>query len=364
MNTLGNIFKVHSFGESHGPAVGVVIDGCPAGLELNLEAIQIAVDKRKTRQHSFSSARKEEDTVEILSGVFEGKTIGTPICILIKNKDARSKDYDKLKDVYRPGHADFTTQEKYGHRDFRGGGRSSIRITAPMVAAGDIARQLLVALSKTTLVSFVSQIGTTAFDIKNIAEIGLSENEKHILSKSDKNIVDEKFNTQVETLIEQVQNEGDTLGGRITSVIEDVPIGLGEPVFGKLQAQLSQALMSINTVKAIEFGEGTKVAEMKGSEHNDEFEKKGEAISTTTNHHGGILGGVSTGERIVFSVYFKPISSIQKEQTTVNEKGEKVTIKIDGRHDVCAVPRAVPIVEAYTNIVLADLILKNRNAKI
>ncbi len=364
MNTLGNIFKVHSFGESHGPAVGAVIDGCPAGLVLNLEAIQHAVDRRKTGQHSFSSARKEEDTVEILSGVFEKKTLGTPICILIKNKDARSKDYDKLKDVFRPGHADFSYQEKYGHRDYRGGGRSSIRITAAMVAAGEVANQLMNALSKTETNVFVSQIGNAQFDISSLAENGLTETEKLFLENSDKNLLSANFDTAVEKEIKTTAKEGDTLGGRITTLVEHLPAGIGEPIFGKLQAELSQALMSINTVKALEFGKGIKAAAMRGSKHNDEFISEAKKARTQTNHHGGILGGMSTGERINFSVYFKPISSIRKEQKTINEKGETVEIKIEGRHDVCAVPRAVPIVKAYTQIILADLILKNRNAKI
>jgi len=364
LNTLGNIFKVHSFGESHGPAVGAVIDGCPAGLALDMVAIQQAVDKRKTGQHSFSSARKEDDVVEILSGVFEGKTLGTPICILIKNKDARSKDYDNIKNVYRPGHADFTYQKKYGYRDYRGGGRSSIRITAPMVAAGEIARQLNTELTKTKTIVFVSQIGRAKYDVSNLSETGLSKEEIIFLNSSDKNLVQSDFEKQVDKEIETTMVDGDTLGGRITTLIENLPVGIGEPIFGKLQAELSYAILSINTVKAVEFGEGIKAAAIKGSEHNDEFVLKAEKAATQTNHHGGILGGISTGERINFSVYFKPISSIRKEQQTLNEKGEAVEIKIEGRHDVCAVPRAVPIVEAYTNIVLADLILKNRNATI
>jgi chorismate synthase len=364
LNTLGNIFKVHSFGESHGLAVGAVIDGCPAGLNLDLESIQRAVDKRKTGQHSFSSARKEEDAVEILSGIFEGKTMGTPICILIKNKDARSKDYDKIKDVFRPGHADFAYQEKYGDRDYRGGGRSSIRITAPLVAAGEIANQLLAKLSKAQTISYVTQIGKVRHDTTQVLTDGLTNEERSFLEASDKNIINKDFESQMLEEIGIADSNGDTLGGKITTLIEGLPAGIGEPIFGKLQAQLSQALMSINTVKALEFGEGVKAAEMKGSEHNDEFEMKGNSIATKTNHHGGILGGISTGNRIVFSVYFKPISSIKKEQQTVNKKGETVNIEIGGRHDVCAVPRAVPIVEAYTNIVLADLILKNRNATI
>ena len=364
MNTLGNIFQVHSFGESHGPCVGAVIDGCPAGLSLDIEAIQKAVDKRKTGQHSFSSSRKEEDSVEILSGVFEGKTIGTPICILIKNKDARSKDYDTIKDVYRPGHADFTYQEKYGLRDYRGGGRSSIRITAPLVAAGEVANQLIQKITETKVTAFVSQIGKAQYDISNQADLGLNKEELNFLQSSDKNLLSASFEELVNKEIEQTASEGDTLGGRITTLIDNLPIGIGEPIFGKLQAQLSQALMSINTVKAVEFGEGIQAAEMKGSEHNDEFIAEGDKVSTKTNHHGGILGGMSTGQRVNYSVYFKPISSIQRAQKTVNEEGETKEIEIGGRHDVCAVPRAVPIVEAYTQIVLADLILQNRYAKI
>ncbi len=364
MNTLGNIFKVHSFGESHGPAVGAIIDGCPAGLALDMEVVQAAVDKRKTAQHSFSSARKEDDIVEILSGVFEGKTIGTPICIIIKNKDARSKDYSKVKDVYRPGHADYTFQQKYGHRDYRGGGRSSIRITAPMVAAGAIARQLVSALSKTDTTAFVTQIGNAVYDVSNLATFGLGKSENDYLQNSTKNLLSASFEKEVSVEIENAENDGETLGGRITTLVENLPIGIGEPVFGKLQSELSQALMSINTVKAIEFGKGIKAAALKGSEHNDEFIKEDKQITTKTNHHGGILGGISSGQRINFSVYFKPISSIQQKQNTVTKKGESAEIEIGGRHDVCAVPRAVPIVEAYTNIILADLILKNRNATI
>lgn len=364
MNTLGNIFKVHSFGESHGTAVGAVIDGCPSGVKLNMEAIQQAVDRRKTGQHNFSSARKEEDRVEIVSGVFEGKTLGTPICILIKNKDARSKDYDKIKDIYRPGHADYTHQQKYGIRDYRGGGRSSIRITAPLVAAGEIANQLIAAVSKAQTTAFVSQIGQATYDVSEYAETGLSAAERNFLLASDKNVLSADYDSEVVLEVEKVVKEGDTLGGRITTIIEHVTAGLGEPIFGKIQAQLSQALMSINTVKAVEFGTGIRAAEMKGSEHNDAFEFNGDSFSTATNHHGGILGGISTGERILFSVYFKPISSIKNVQRSVNEKGEEVEIKIEGRHDVCAVPRAVPIVQAYTQIVLADLLLQNRYAKI
>ncbi len=344
--------------------MGVVIDGCPAGLEIDMEAVQSAVDRRKTGQHNFSSARKEEDAVEIISGIFEQKTIGSPICILIKNKDARSGDYDNLKDVFRPGHADFTYQKKYGLRDYRGGGRSSIRITAPIVAAGEIANRLILVLSKTETTSFVTQIGKVIYNVSSLAENGLSKEEKTFLADSNKNLVSADFEKKVDAEIEKIATEGNTLGGKITTIIEKLPAGIGEPIFGKLQAQLAQALMSINTVKAVEFGEGIHAAAMKGSEHNDEFEMKDEGVSTKTNHHGGILGGISTGERIIFSIYFKPISSIKKTQQTLSENGETVTITIEGRHDVCAVPRAVPIVNAYVQIILADLLLQNRYAKL
>ncbi len=364
MNTLGNIFKVHSFGESHGPCVGAILDGCPAGVELNIEDIQEAVNKRKTGQHTFSSARKEEDRIELLSGIFEGKTIGTPICILIRNHDARSKDYDKIKDVFRPGHADYTYQVKYGQRDYRGGGRSSIRITAPIVAAGAIANQIIKNITSIEVTSFVSQIGQAKYDISELAESGLSRETMKFLSSSSKNLPSSIFEQLVDQELEKAVATANTLGGRISTVIDALPPGLGEPIFGKLQTQLSTALMSINTVKAIEFGEGIGAAEMLGTDHNDEFMAKGDLITTRTNHHGGLLGGITTGQPVNFSVYFKPISSIQRKQKTVNEKGAEVEIEIDGRHDVCAVPRAVPIVEAYTKIVLVDLLLQNRYAKI
>lgn len=357
MNSLGTIFKVTSFGESHGSHVGCIVEGCPAGLAIDIDLLQQAVDKRKTNQDNFSSARKESDSIEIVSGVFENKTLGSPICILIKNEDAKSADYDELKDKFRPGHADFSYHSKYTHRDHRGGGRSSIRITAPMVAAGELARQFLADYVDMEMLTYVSQIGNVI----------LSENiqiEKSSIEKSSVKCPDENTTNEMLALIEKIKSEGDTLGGAISCIVKNIPAGLGEPVFGKLQAQLALAMLNINTVKAFEYGDGMHAASMKGSEHNDIFIKKENSIETETNHHGGILGGVSTGMDIRFKVFFKPISSIQKEQQIIDKDMKLTGIEIKGRHDVCAVPRAVAIVEAYTNIILADLFLHNKLSKI
>ena len=354
MNSLGSLFKVSSLGESHGDVVGCVIEGCPAGFSLDFDKIQLQVNRRKTGKQSFSSARQEDDQIEIVSGVFEGKTLGSPICILIKNKDSKPTDYDHLKDVYRPGHADYTTQQKYGFRDYRGGGRSSIRITAPMVAAGEIALQLIQHYYQVSIIAYVSQIGSvrceTDYNHLNFSQI-------------DNSIVrcpDEDTSNRMIELIDQVQQEGDTLGGKISCVIQQLPVGIGEPIFGKLQAQLAHAMMSINTAKGFEYGDGFASASMKGSESNDLFHKTTKGIETSSNHCGGILGGISNGMDIYFNIAFKPISSIQQEQTTLNTNQDEVKLKIKGRHDVCAVPRAVPIVEAYTAIVLADLLLQSK----
>lgn len=357
MNSLGTIFKVTSFGESHSPSVGCLIDGVPAGLVLDLQKIQLAVDKRKTNQTNFSSTRNEEDKIEIVSGVFENKTIGSPICILIKNKDAHSQDYNDIKNVYRPSHADFTYEQKYGFRDYRGGGRSSFRITAPLVAAGEIANQLLLHYFSFSVVAFVSQIGE--IKMNDMKEIDFSIIDKNELRCPD---VDTVFKMQ--ELIHQTKEKGDTLGGLIKCVIQHLPIGIGEPIFGKLQAQLAHAMMNINTVKGFEYGDGFHHAIMKGSESNDEFMVEKNKIKTKTNHSGGIQGGISNGMNIDFVVAFKPISSIQQKQQTINSDLQKIEIDIKGRHDVCAVPRAVPVVEAYTKIVLADLYLQFKLNKI
>ncbi len=357
MNELGNLFKVLSFGESHGPYVGCVITGCPAGLLLDMEKIQSAVNRRKTNQNFFTSSRNESDKVEIISGVFEESTTGASICILVKNEDVRSADYDELKNIFRPGHADFTYYAKYGIRDHRGGGRSSIRVTAPLVAAGEIARQLLSKYFNYEAIAYVSQIGSVQIpDLENI--------DQTIINESPIRCPHKESETSMLDLIEITHKQGDTLGGVISCTIKNLPAGIGEPIFGKLQAQLAHAMMNINTVKSFEYGEGMKSASMKGSEHNDVFINEDEKIKTISNHHGGILGGISTGMDINFKVYFKPISSIKKEQKTINQELKETTIQIKGRHDVCAVPRAVPIVEAYTHITLADLFLQSKTSKI
>lgn len=366
MNTIGTTFKVSSFGESHGALVGAVIDGCPAGLVLDLEAIQAAVNKRRTAQQEFASSRKEPDQVEIVSGVFEGKTLGSPICVQINNVNARSSDYDALRKMYRPGHADLTYQKKYGFRDHRGGGRSSIRITAPMVAVGEIARQLICqSWPNFSCHSFVHQIGPVLDPQFEIGQKPLSEAELLHRANSPWRSISAEFDIEANQYIDQVVKDLDTCGGGIATYLEAVPLGIGEPIFGKLQAELAHALFSINTVKSVSFGRGDRAASMKGSEHNDAFYlDESNQVRTKTNHHGGILGGISTGERIYLQSYFKPISSIQQKQETVDQDGKQQEIQIGGRHDVCAVPRAVPIVEAYVQIVMADLLLRNKHSSI
>ncbi|MBK7040761.1 MAG: chorismate synthase [Bacteroidetes bacterium] len=355
MNALGNLFKVTSFGESHGALVGCVLEGCPAGLLLDIALIQKAVDKRKTGQHFYASARKETDTVRIVSGVFESKTLGTPIGILIQNENAQSADYDHLKNVYRPGHADAAYDMKYGYRDHRGGGRSSIRVTAPMVAAGEIARQLLCHYFPLETITYVTQIGNVT--LGEPFEASQSAIQQSAVSCPDKATTEAMLQ-----LIADTAEAGDTLGGAIRCIIKNLPAGIGEPIFGKLQAQLAHAMLNINTVKAFEYGTGTLSAGMKGSAHNDAFISDGNTISMESNRHGGILGGISTGMDIGFKVTLKPISSIQQTQRTINKQLQTASIQIGGRHDVCAVPRAIPIVEAYTYMVLADLWLHHKHS--
>lgn len=354
MNALGKFFRVTSFGESHGSHIGCVIEGCPAGLSIDHDALQQAVDQRKTGQNDFSSTRSESDRVELVSGVFEQRTIGSPICVLIKNEDQQVNDYTHLKNVFRPGHADAAYHQKYGHRDHRGGGRSSIRITAAMVAAGDIARQYVQMMTKIDVLAFVSQIGPISMPEPIPCPT------RSTIVRSAVKCPDEKTSADMQALINEVKLQGDTLGGSIRCVVKNVPAGLGEPVFGKMQAALAHAMLSINTVKGFAYGDGIKSAAMKGSVHNDPFIHKNGQAGTLSNHHGGILGGISSGEDIRFQLWFKPISSIQQEQQTLNTELQTVSLNIGGRHDVCAVPRAVAIVEAYTWIILADLYLQNQ----
>ncbi len=352
MNSVGQLFRLSTFGESHGTAIGGIVDGCPAGLSLDVKDIQKELDRRKPGQSSITTPRKESDTVQILSGLFEGKTTGAPISFLIPNEDQRTKDYSNLKEVYRPSHSDFTYDSKYGFRDFKGGGRSSARETANWVVAGAIAKLLLHSVN---INAFVSSIGEEIL-MKPYEDLDFKQTENNLVR-----CPDEEVATRMITAIEQAKSEGDSLGGTITCVAQGVPAGWGEPIFDKLHARLGHAMLSINAVKGFEYGSGFCGAKMKGSEHNDIFSDGGK---TTSNLSGGIQGGISNGMDIYFRVAFKPTATIMKEQSTINKKGETVKLQVEGRHDPCVVPRAVPIVEAMTAMVLADFYLLNKNAKI
>lgn len=349
-NTFGTIFKLTTFGESHGVAIGGIIDGCPAGLELDMEAIQHDLDRRKPGQSAIVSQRKEADQVEFYSGIFEGKTTGTPIGFIIPNADQKSKDYSHIKDSYRPSHADYVYDKKYGIRDYRGGGRSSARETACWVVAGGIAKQLL---GDINVNAYVSQVG----------ELALNKSYKELdLSKTDSNPVrcpDPEVAAKMEDYIKKVKKAGDTVGGIITGVIQHVPVGLGEPVFDKLHAVLGKAMLSINAVKGFEYGSGFSGVTMNGSEHNDQFNEDG---TTKTNYSGGVQGGISNGMDIYFNVAFKPVATILQPYDTIDKEGNKITTKGKGRHDPCVVPRAVPIVESMAALVLADFYLLNKSS--
>jgi len=352
-NSFGNIFKLTTFGESHGIAIGGIIDGCPAGITLDFEAIQHELDRRKPGQSKITTQRKESDTVEFLSGIFEGKTTGMPIGFQIRNENQKSRDYTHNKDVFRPSHADFTYQKKYGIRDYRGGGRSSARETANWVVAGAIAKQVIAK-------HFKSDIKVNAYT-SSIGKIYLEKPYQDIdFSKVDDNIVrcpNKKVANKMITLIEEIKKEGDTIGGKITCAVKNMPIGLGEPVFNKLHAKLGFAMLTINAVKGFEFGAGFCSAEMRGSEHNDLFNQDG---TTKSNLSGGIQGGISNGMDIYFRVGFKPVATIMQEQETIDTHGNVIKMQGKGRHDPCVVPRAVPIVEALTNLVLLDFLLLDK----
>jgi chorismate synthase len=352
-NTFGQLFRITTFGESHGAAIGVVIDGCPSGVEINIEQIQQELNRRKPGQSAITSARKESDEFEILSGIFEGKTLGTPIGIIIRNEDAKSKDYEYLKDTYRPSHADYTYEQKYGIRDYRGGGRSSARETVARVAAGAIAKQIL-ASKGIQINAFVNQVGNIKLE-KHYSELNFQNIESNIVR-----CPDETTAQQMIQAIEEVKKQGDTLGGTIQCVIQNTPIGLGEPVFDKLHAVLAHAMLSINAAHGFEYGSGFAGASKKGSENNDEWENVDGKIRTKTNHAGGILGGIATGEDIYFNVAFKPIATILKQQQSINSKGEEITFQNEGRHDPCVLPRAVPIIEAMAALVLVDFLLLSK----
>ncbi len=344
-NSFGTLFKLTTFGESHGPAIGGIVDGCPAGITLDLVAVQKELQRRKPGQSAISTLRNEEDQVEFLSGIFEGQTTGTPIGFIIKNKDARSNDYDALKEVYRPGHADFTYSAKYGIRDHRGGGRSSARETACRVVAGAIAKQWL-AQKGIQITAFVSQVHHVSMPLID-QPLSTDKIEASIVR-----CPNEAVALKMIEIIEKARDEGDSLGGVITCVCSGIQPGIGEPVFDKLNAVLAHAMFSINAVKGFEIGDGFATTLRKGSENNDSIRNGKE-----TNHDGGIQGGISNGKDIFFRVAFKPTSTIAKAQETHNVHGEKVTLEAKGRHDPCVLPRAVPIVEAMSAMVLMDMIL-------
>lgn len=349
-NSFGTLFKLSTFGESHGKAIGGVIDGCPPGVKLDIDEIQRELQRRKPGQSKITTQRKEPDEVEFLSGIFDGKTTGTPIGFVIQNKNQRGRDYSHIKDVYRPSHADYTYDKKYGIRDYKGGGRSSARETACRVVAGAIAKQFL----NLKITGFVKSVGELALD-KDYEELDFSQIEKNNVRCPDPELAEE-----MEQHIKGIRKQGDTVGGVVSCYIENVPIGLGEPVFDKLHARLAQAMLSINAVKGFEYGSGFSGTKMKGSQHNDVFDESGK---TQTNNSGGIQGGISNGMPIYFNVAFKPVATVMQKQETINAKGEKVEMQGKGRHDPCVVPRAVPIVEAMAAMVLADFVLFQSSLK-
>ncbi|WP_291871187.1 chorismate synthase [Maribacter sp.] len=351
-NTFGNLFKLMTFGESHGVAIGGVIDGCPSGITLDLDAIQEELNRRKPGQSAIVTQRKEPDTVDFHSGIFEGKTTGTPIGFAIFNTNQKSHDYGHIKDSYRPSHADYVYDKKYGFRDYRGGGRSSARETASRVVAGAIAKQFL---SGITFNAYVSQVGDLKLD-KEYAELDFSLTESNPVRCPDTAMAE-----KMENYIKEVRKEGDTIGGVISCVIKNVPIGLGEPAFDKLHAELGKAMLSINAVKGFEYGSGFEGVKMKGSKHNDKFNSDG---TTKTNYSGGIQGGISNGMDIYFKVAFKPVATVIQPYETIDKEGNMVKTQGKGRHDPCVVPRAVPIVEAMAALVIADYALMNRTIKL
>ncbi|WP_316747134.1 chorismate synthase [Pedobacter gandavensis] len=360
-NTFGQLFRISTFGESHGAAIGVILDGCPAQLPIDLEFIQSELDKRRPGQSKITTQRKESDTVQILSGVFEGKSTGTPIAMLIPNEDQRSKDYSHNTDVYRPSHADYTYDAKYGIRDHRGGGRSSARETAARVAAGAIAK-LFLKHHGIEIFAHVSAVGK--INAPNL-EASLSVDE--LLAVREENIVrcaDPATAKEMIECIDEIRKDGDTIGGKVSCIIRNCPVGLGEPVFDKLHADLGKAMLSINAVHGFEYGSGFSGSEMRGSEHNDIFLVGKDQPKTLTNFSGGIQGGIANGMEIDFTVAFKPVATIMHNQQTINAAGEAAEIKGKGRHDPCVVPRAVVIVEAMAALVLADQLLRNKSSKL
>jgi len=356
-NSFGKIFKITTFGESHGVAVGVVVDGCPAGLEITAADIQSELDRRRPGQSNITTQRKEEDEIIILSGLYENKTTGTPIALMVNNQNQAGKDYSHLEHAFRPSHADYTYTAKYGLRDHRGGGRSSARETLARVAAGAIARKYLQQYN-IQIASYVSAVGPIALT-ETYDQLDLSQIDSNKIRCPQPEVAEKMI-----SLVEETRKNRDTIGGVITGVIKGLPVGLGEPAFDKLHAELGKAMLSINAVKGFEYGSGFAGTELYGSQHNDEFytDDKGQ-VRTRTNHSGGIQGGISNGEDVYFRVAFKPVATILQPQTSINNEGESITLEGRGRHDPCVLPRAVPIVDAMTALVIIDFLLRQRTVK-
>lgn len=353
MNTIGKIYTLTSFGESHGEGLGGVIDGCPAGIVLSVEEIQHQLDRRRPGQSELTTPRKEDDRVEFLSGIFEGRTTGMPIGFVVRNRDQRSRDYDELKNLFRPSHADFTWEKKYGIRDYRGGGRSSAREHVSRVVAGAIARQVLAPFG-ISFQAFTSQVGPVKLD-KHYTELDLEHADRNAVRCPDENVA-----RDMEALIREVRAAEDSVGGVVNGVIRGVPLGVGEPVFDRFQARLGYYMMGINAAKGFEYGEGFHAAEMRGSEHNDAFGTVNGQVRPLTNYAGGVLGGVTSGEDIYFRVAFKPVATIGREQRTVDRSGREISFTAHGRHDPCVVPRAVPVVESMAAMLVLDMMLESR----
>jgi chorismate synthase len=356
-STYGKIFKIATFGESHGVGIGVVIEGCPAGVHFDSDFIQSELTRRKPGQSRITTQRKEGDEFEVLSGVFEGKTTGTPIALIIRNEDQRSKDYSHIAAQFRPSHADYSYQVKYGVRDYRGGGRSSARETAARVAAGALAK-LVLASEGVNIQAYVSQVGKLKLE-KKYSELDLSITETNAVRCPDPEMAERMF-----TYIDEIRKKGDSVGGVVNCVVNGVPAGWGEPVFDKLHAELGKAMLSINAVKGFEYGSGFEGVEMLGSEHNDAFYiDEDKRVRTRSNYSGGIQGGISNGEDIYFRVAFKPVATIMQDQESIDQHGDIAVVQGKGRHDPCVVPRAVPIVEAMAALVLVDFYLRNKTSQ-
>ena len=357
-NTFGKIFQISTWGESHGPAVGVTIDGCPAGVSIDEEAIQVELDRRRPGQSDITTPRSEDDRLEVLSGVFEGVSTGAPILLMVRNKDARPQAYDHLKDVYRPSHADYTYQAKYGHRDHRGGGRSSARETIGRVAAGAIARRILADSAGVELVAYVRRIHDIEAEI-DAASVARDAVESNAVRCPDSDAAEKMIER-----IKELRKEGDSAGGLVELVGRGLPVGLGEPVFDRLEADLAKAMLSLPATKGFEVGSGFDGTRLTGSAHNDAFYKDDDEVRTRSNTSGGVQGGISNGEDLVCRIAFKPTATINKEQETVSTSGEETVLKARGRHDPCVLPRAVPIVEAMAALVLVDHWFLDRSRKL